>query len=211
MKIVIPRRDPRCQRGATLITAMVFMLIFAIMAAAALRNSMSSVQAISNMQWRSESVAAANDAIDRVLSSADFATKTDSVTAEVVAAPYTVDINGDSVADIKVTFPTVTIAGVSKAGPRCIRYRPVPAASLDPDLPSDRGCYGSASGDATGLGVVAPSGASATPVNSSQSMCADTQWAIPVRATDEVTNTSVDVTQGASVRVFRSDAMNYCN
>jgi len=204
---------PQRQRGATLIVAMIFMLIFALIAATSLRSSMSSVQSISNMQWRNESISAANDAIDRVLSSPDFATKTDTVTAAVVAAPYTVDINGDGVADIKVTFPAVTIAGTTKAGPRCLRYRAVPTTNLDPNVAADKGCYPSSAADGSGLAVEDPTGAagSSTPVASTQSMCADTQWVIPVRATDEVTNTSVDVSQGASVRVFRSDAMNYCN
>jgi len=201
---------PRRQRGATLIIAMVFLLIFALIAATSLRSSMSSVQAISNMQWRNEGVSAANDAIDRVLSSSDFATKTDSVTAAVNAAPYEVDITGDNVADIKVTFPTVTIAGVAKAGPRCIRYRPVATTSLDPTVAADKGCYPSSAADGSGLATEDATGSS-TPVSTTQSMCADTQWVIPVQATDEVTHTSVNVSQGASIRVFRSDAMNYCN
>jgi Tfp pilus assembly protein PilV len=201
------RISSRGQRGSTLIIAMVFLLLFAALAASAMRSSMSNVQAISNMQWRNESVAAANDAIDRVLSSTDFATKTPTVAAQV----YQVDINGDGVNDVKVDFPVVTIAGVAKAGPRCLRQRSVPPANLDPNVASDRGCFGSSSGDASGLGVESGTSGGAIAVDTTQSICADTQWVIPVRATDEVTHTSVDVAQGVSVRVFRSDAMNYCN
>lgn len=195
------------QRGATLIIAMVFLLLLAALAASSMRSSMSSVRAISNMQWRNESVAAANDAIDRVLSSTDFATKTPTVAAQT----FEVDINGDGVDDIHVEFPAVTIAGVTKAGPRCLRQRTVPSSSLDPNVASDRGCYGSASGGASGLGIESGSSGGANAMDTNQSICADTQWVIPVRATDQVTNTSVDVAQGVSVRVFRSDAMNYCN
>lgn len=202
------------QRGATLIIAMVFLLIFAIMAAAAMRNSMSSVQAISNMQWRSESIAAANDTIDRLLSSTDFVEMRDAVTASALSTdvtPYTVDINGDSVADIKVVFPEVTIAGVTKAGPRCIRSRNIPPTSLDPDLAADRGCFGSSSGDPSGLGTEVSGSTATTVLSGGATMCADTQWIIPVRAVDAVTNTSVDVDQGVSVRVPGATATNYCN
>jgi len=195
----------RRQRGSVLVIAMVFLLMLAGLAASAMRGSMSSVQAISNMQWRNESVAAANDAIDRVLSSSDFAIKTPTVTEQV----FQVDINGDDVNDIRVTFPVTTIAGVAKAGPRCLRQRPVPAASLDPEVAADRGCYGSSAADGSGIGVETAGGTAA--MDSSQTLCADTQWVIPVRATDDVTRTSVDVTQGTGVRVFRSDAINYCN
>lgn len=194
----------RRQRGSVLIVAMVFLLLLAGLAASSMRSSMASVQAISNMQWRNESIAAANDAIDRVLSSTDFATKTPTVAAQV----FQVDINGDDVNDIQVDFPETSIAGVVQAGPRCLRQRPVPAASLDPDLASDKGCYGSSAGEASGLGT--ESGAGAVAMDTSQSICADTQWVLPVRATDAVTNTSVEVSQGAGVRVFRSDAMNFC-
>lgn len=209
-----PIRTPRRQRGATLIIAMVFLLIFAVMAATSMRSSMSSVQAISNMQWRTESIAAANDTIDRILSSSDFATNADGITTPATSTsttPYTVDINGDSVTDIKVTFPAVLIAGVTKAGPRCIRFRNVPTASLDPDSEGDRGCYGSSAGEPTGMGKAIDGSDGSVALSGSQSICADTQWVIPVRATDEVTNTSVDISQGVSVRVFRSDASNYCN
>jgi hypothetical protein len=195
---------PRGQRGATLIVAMVFLLVFAALAASSMRSSMSSVQAISNMQWRNESIAAANDAIDRVLSSDDFARKTATVAAQV----YEVDITGDGVNDIRVDFPVTTIAGVARAGPRCLRYRPVPVANLDPTIPSDVGCYGSSSGDGSGLGV--ESGAGANVIDASISICMDTQWVIPVRAIDAVTGTRVEVSQGTSVRVDRSDAINQC-
>jgi hypothetical protein len=43
-----------------------------------------------------------------------------------------------------------------------------------------------------------------------QSICANTEWVIPVRAADPVTNTSVDVFQGVGVRTFVSDAENAC-
>src|SRR5213592_2611376 len=95
-----PLRTPHRQRGATLIIAMVFLLIFAVMAAAAMRSSMSSVQSISNMQWRGEATAAANDVITRVVNDANF--KDDPVSAiplpaaqDTSTTPYAVDINGD--------------------------------------------------------------------------------------------------------------------
>ncbi len=185
----------QAQRGSTLLVAMIFLLIFGIMAAATFRQSLTSVQAIGNMQWRSEAIAAANDAVDRLLSSADFATSSAVVTQQVNAAPFQVDINGDGVNDISVSFPVVTLDGVARAGPRCLRAEPIQGSQLNPNLPSDAGCFGSASSGNSGL-VDEEGGAFEPPP-----LCSNTEWTVTVRAIDAVTNTSVDVVQGVGVRV----------
>jgi hypothetical protein len=205
----------RAQRGITLLVALIFLLVFALMAAAALNSTLTSGQAIGNMQWRNEAIAAANDAIDQVLSTTDFATNTNNFTAQVNATPYQVDINGDGVSDILVNFPAVSFDnGPAVAGPQCLRFRSIPLTALSPTAPNDIGCFGSSSAENSGLGNVAdpndPTNTSTLAFAAGQSICANTEWAIPVRATDAVTNTSVDVMQGAGVRVFISDAMNFC-
>jgi type II secretory pathway pseudopilin PulG len=199
----------RAQRGSTLLVVMIFLLVFGMMTAAAFRGSMTSVQAIGNMQWRSEAITAANDAIDRLLSTADFATNTAVVTSQVNAAPFQVDINGDGVNDIGVSLPVVTIDGVARAGPRCQRAEPIPTVNLDPTLPADLGCFGSGSSGSSGLGVATAGGGVST-VAQSPSLCSNTEWTIAVRAVDAVTNTSVDVVQGVGVRV-PTTAVPTCN
>jgi hypothetical protein len=199
----------RYQRGSTLLVAMILLLIFAIMAAASFRGSLTSVQAIGNMQWRSEAIAAANDAIDSVLSSADFATNTAIVTQQVNAAPFQTDINGDGVNDIATSFPIVTIDGIARAGPRCLRAEPIPSKDLDPALASDIGCFGSSSSSSSGVAQETGGGGSGTVVQS-PSLCSNTEWTIRVRAVDAVTNTSVDVVQGVGVRV-PTTAIPVCN
>jgi len=201
----------RAQRGITLFVALIFLLIFAVMAAAALNSTLTSGQAIGNMQWRNESIAAANDAIDQVLSSTDFVTNTKNFTAQVNATPYRVDINGDGVNDIAVTFPAVSIeGGPAVAGPQCLRYSSVPLMKLNPTAPNDIGCFGSSAATNSGLGSAAATGTGTNALTAGQSICANTEWVVPVRAADAVTNTSVDVMQGVGVRVFISDAMNSC-
>ena len=191
----------RAQRGSVLLVVMIFLLVFGMMTAAAFRGSMTSVQAIGNMQWRNEAITAANDAIDRLLSTADFATNTAVVTQAVNDAPFPLDINGDGVTDISVSFPPVPRdAGANRPGPRCLRAEPIPAAQLNPSLPADLGCFGSSSSGSSGLGVATGTGGTAT-VTQSPSLCSNTEWSITVRATDPVTNTQVDVVQGVGVRV----------
>jgi hypothetical protein len=193
----------RAQRGSVLLVVMIFLLVFGMMTAAAFRGSMTSVQAIGNMQWRNEAITAANDAIDRLLSTADFATNTAVVTQGVNAAPFPLDINGDGVTDISVNFPPVPRdVGPDRPGPRCLRAEPIPAAQLNPSLPADLGCFGSSSSGSSGLGIAAGAGGTGTAtVTQSPSLCSNTEWSITVRAVDAVTNTRVDVVQGVGVRV----------
>lgn len=202
-----PRRTPRrrAERGSVLLVAMIFLLIFAIMGAAAFRGSLTSAQAIGNMQWRNEAIGAANDAIDRVLSTAEFATNTAAVTAQV----FQVDATGDGVNDIRVDFPSVTIDGVARAGPRCLRAEPIPQKDLSPTVAADVGCFGSGASGSSGLGVETAAGGTGTVVQQ-PSLCSNTEWSITVRAADAVTGTQVDVVQGVGVRVLTT-AVPTCN
>jgi len=199
----------RAQHGSVLLVAMILLLIFGVMAAASFRGSLTSVKAIGNMQWRSEAITAANDAIDRLLSTADFATNTAIVTQAVNAAPFQVDINGDGVNDIATSLPVVTVDGVARAGPRCLRAEPIPSTALDPTLAADLGCFGTSGSGAPGLGVETAGGGTAT-VTQAPSLCSNTEWSITVRAVDAVTNTRVDVVQGVGVRV-PTTAIPVCN
>lgn len=201
----------RHQQGSVLLVAMIMLLMAAILTAAMFRGSLTSAQAISNMQWRSEAVTAANDAIDRLLSSADFATKTDVVVNQVTLAPFQLDANGDGVNDIAVSFPTTLPdkTPIAKPGPVCLRQQPIPAKDLDPAVAADLACFNSSAGGNQGLGI-GTAGGSATALAQSPSLCSNTEWSIRVRATDAVTNTSVDVVQGVAVRVNTDVASNFC-
>jgi hypothetical protein len=193
-------RARRHQSGSTLIMAMIFLLLFAMIMATTYRSSLTSVRAIGNMQWRSESINATNDAIAQLLSNVKTFTDPATITASVVASPLTFDANGDAVPDITVTFPVVTLDGVSRAGPRCIKVEPIPSTELDPNNSQDLGCFGNNAAGNTGLGVTNASG-TVTSIAQTPALCANTEWSVTVQAVDAVTNTSVRVVQGVGVRV----------
>lgn len=206
-----PRAQAARQQGSVLLVAMILLLMAAILTAAMFRGSLTSALAIGNMQWRTEAITAANDAIDRLLSSADFATKTDVVINQVTLAPFQVDINGDGVNDIAVSFPNTLPdkTAIAKPGPNCLRQQPLPAKDLDPALPADLACFNSSSSGNQGLGI-GVSGGAVTGLAAPPSLCSNTEWNIRVRATDAVTNTSVDVVQGVAVRLSTDVAANFC-
>lgn len=166
----------------------------------AYRGSFSSVQAIGNMQWRQEGISAANDAIDSLLSTADFATNPDIVLEQVKAGPFAYDANADGTNDIQVTFGKTTVGGVEKEGPRCVRFEQIPNTALDPSNANDLGCFASGSAANTGLGI-ATGGGGTSAVTQGTSLCSNTEWMLPLVATDAVTNTTVQVIQGVGVRV----------
>lgn len=109
------RRQPgsgRGQRGATLIISLIVLVLITLMVLSAFSLSSSNVKTVGNVQVRDEAVAAANEAIELVLSSA-FA-------SAPVAQSINVDINKDGVTDytVVVGLPTCirALAGAA-AGP----------------------------------------------------------------------------------------------
>jgi hypothetical protein len=184
---------PTREKGSILIVSLVFLLVFLVMALSVYRGALTSSQAIGNMQWRNEAISAANEAIDRLLSTSRVATEAAIVTGEVNATPFVYDVNADNAPDVRVNFPPVEIDGVTRAGPRCLRLMPIPPSALSPTRAEDAGCFASSSS-----GGIAVEG---TPVTGSTSLCANSEWSMTVQATDPSTNTSVDVVQGFAVRV----------
>lgn len=104
-------RGYRGQKGATLIVGLIMLLLFTLMISSAFMMSSTNLKAVGNMQSRSEALAAANMAINLVLST-PFA-------ADPTADTVEVDLNDDGAFDFTVNI----------AEPECI------AASVASDSP----------------------------------------------------------------------------
>ena len=96
------------QRGATLVVALIVLTLITLLVVNAFTLSSSNLKAVGNMQARDESVAAANQAIELVISS--------SFTDAPVAQEVNVDINKDGTNDYTVAI----------ALPKCIKAIEVP-------------------------------------------------------------------------------------
>ncbi len=80
----------RCQRGATLIVGLIMLVLITLMVTTAFMLSTSNLKSVGNMQYRDEALAAANAAIEQVISSdAIFFAPADQV---VVVGDYSVNI-----------------------------------------------------------------------------------------------------------------------
>ena len=82
------RTHPRRQRGATLIVGLIMLVLITLMMVTAFMLSSSNLKSVGNMQYRVEATAAANSAIEQVISSAAIFIAPAART--VVVGPYTV-------------------------------------------------------------------------------------------------------------------------
>lgn len=112
------------ERGSVLLVTMVFLLIFGVVAASIFRGSQTSVQAIGNMQWRTQAIDAANLRI-----------------AELLSTPTVLN----TALSTNTLPPDDLIDGinVSVEELECTLSAEVDKDSLDPDNPQDVACINS--------------------------------------------------------------------
>jgi Tfp pilus assembly protein PilX len=95
------------QRGATLIIGLILLVLISLIVVNAVTLSSSNLKAVGNMQSRNESVAAANQAIERLISAQFY--------EAVGTQTFTVDINGDGTDDYSVTLAQPVCLGWKQA------------------------------------------------------------------------------------------------
>ena len=107
----------RHQRGSTLLVALIMLVLLTLVAVSAINSTSTSIQMVGNAQFREEATAAAQQAIEKVISNTGFQS-----TAPVA---QNIDVNNDGTADYTVTFTPA---------PACLSATPVVAG--DPGVPS---------------------------------------------------------------------------
>lgn len=98
---------PRSQRGAVLIVGLIVLMLITLMVTAAFKFSTYNLKSVGNMQSRNEAIAAANQAIEKVVGSWDFATAPGPL-------QYEVDIDNNGTNDYTVVVET----------PKCVKAIP---------------------------------------------------------------------------------------
>lgn len=96
------------QHGATLVVGLIMLVLVTLMVVTAFTLSRSNLKAVGNMQFRNEALAAANKAIEQVVSS--------NFTAATAAEVINVDMNNDGTTDYVVTVAIPTCVRATKAG-----------------------------------------------------------------------------------------------
>lgn len=107
------------QRGSTLLVSLIMLMLLTLMAISAIESSTSGMQVVGNSQFRAEATAAAQQAIEKVVSSSAFTT--------ISPSPQMIAMNN-------------TTYNVSFATPTCSQYKAVDTKT-EVGLPVE--CYGS--------------------------------------------------------------------
>ncbi len=107
-------RSLRAQRGATLVVGLIMLTLITVMVTSAFSLSTSNQMSVGNMQFRDEAIAAANKAIEQVVSSP--------FTSLPAGQTIAVDLNNDDRIDYEVVFDT----------PTCISEAPLVISSAAP-------------------------------------------------------------------------------
>lgn len=172
------------QRGLSLLVGLIMLVLLTLFAISAFNASNVNLRIIGNMQARQETLAAAQTAIEQVISTPTF--------IKTAPAPVTVTLNGASY-DVAFT-----------PAPACVSVVDIPSEDLNPANPNDLKCIPS--------GVIRESGIFVSGAPLPPSYCSNTRWLVRARVQDPNTSNSADTTldQGVAVRVSKAKALTYC-
>jgi len=163
------------------------LILLTLLAISAFQASNVNLRIAGNMQVRQETLAAAQTAIETVLSTPAFI----DTTAPPAAA--SVNLNG---ASYTVDFTPA---------PACKSVVDIPSEDLVPTNPDDFVCIPSAALPGPGSGIFLPSGVPSPP-----SYCSNTRWALIARVADANTSADTTLEQGVAVRMSKAKALTNC-
>lgn len=178
---------PRRHRGIVLLQAMILMIMLFLIAIVSFNMGRQNTIIAGNMQHKAEALTAANQAVEKVISSTTFIDSPDAALPGNVAS---YDVNGDGTNDITV-----------KLSPKpCVKKAQIIKNSeLDANKPSDMDC------------AVNPPSGGIEGTDTGNSLCADSIWEIAAVAEDDATGAKVEVTTGVGVRVSADAAQATAN
>ena len=175
MSMPLTVRHARGQSGAALPVSLILLVLLTLIVVSIIKSSNVNSKVAGNMQIQKESEAAAQHAIDSVISTTFYAAPASSVVS--------IDINNDGTNDYSVQ--------VDK--PACSTVKPIKLSELDAGNANDVPCY--ASGSMQNSGIVGAGG-------TGNSLCANQVWDIDGTASDlHGSAASVKTHQGVGVRV----------
>ena len=165
------------QAGSSLIVSLVLLVVLTLIVVSIIKSTNVNSKVAGNMQVQKESEAAAQQAIENVISQ-DF----QDAPAAAASAAMAIDINHDAATDYNVAVPA----------PKCLNVTPIKTAQLDATNAEDVPCYASSSYT---LGA------------SGNSLCSSTQWEIQGTTSDVKGGAATVTThQGIAVRVAAGTA-----
>jgi Tfp pilus assembly protein PilX len=171
------------ERGATMIVALIMLLVMTLVAVSALNMGKSSLQITGNLQGRNQELVTANAVSEQVISSTQFFNNPNGTlnVRGVWTNTERVDVYGDGKTVLNVNVQPV---------PKCVVSQPILLSSLVLSNPDDLAC---SQGVQQNFGVAGAS--------SGTSLCANSTWEVTTQAADPVITGTASVVQGVAVRI----------
>ena len=163
------------QSGSVLLISLVMLIMLTLFVLTLINTTNINSRIAGNLQTQAEAQAAAQQAIEEVISTPNFSTNPAGV-------PPTISVSTSNEKTYVVNVPT----------PSCISVVPIKTIELDITNTDDAACLGS--GAVGSAGIVGTGGGG-------NSLCSNSQWDVQANIADAATSTSVAVHQGVAVRV----------
>jgi Tfp pilus assembly protein PilX len=182
------------QQGATLVVALVILVLLALMGLGAYQTSLTDQKAAGNMQARNEALNAAQEAVETAISSRQFVEDPANALTTPCGAPnrFCTDYDGDGT-------PEYTTRLVP--APACVTMKVIKVAELNLASSEDLGC---AVGQSQQFGVAGAA------LAAGDSLCAATVWQVTAEATAVTGGAKVTVSQGVGLRVSTDEMSGAC-
>jgi len=180
------------QRGATLIVALILLVLVTMFALSSLNSASSSLKVTGNMQAKTEALNAAQEAIESVISTPQFISDPANAVINPCGSANTVcaDVTGDGVPEYTTSM---------MPNPNCVSVKPIKNEALNVGDPEDLGC---STGQQQQFGIAGAA--------TGNSLCASSIWEVTAQTASTTTGATVTVRQGVGVRISADDAAGSC-
>ena len=182
----------RAQRGATLIVALILLVLVTMFALSSLNSANTSLKVTGNMQAKTEALNAAQEAIESVISTPQFIADPANAVINPCGSANTLctDVTGDGVPEYTTTMVPA---------PTCMSVKPIKNETLNVGDPEDLGC---STGQQQQFGIAGAA--------TGNSLCANSVWEVTAQSASNTSGAAVTVRQGVGVRISADNAAGAC-
>lgn len=191
------------QRGSVLIISLVFMVMLTMIAVSAIQTTTGMVQIVGNAQFREESVAAGQQAIDQLIGSVTSSEGVKTRAQAMNNPTTTVDINGDGSGDYSVSFDPLPACLSRSDAKNYVDNQIVIERNTAIDTSLTQAVRDAASARYALLRTCLAN-------KDLPNQCYWSLWRVTAGVTDTFTGTSATVTQGVRVLIGLDDKVNNC-
>ena len=193
----------RTQQGATLLVALIMLVLLTLFALSAFNTSTGNLKAVGNMQARTEATNVAQQAIETAISTPLFSTSPANAIAAACGAANTLcaDAAGNLITNPADSSKVYTITLTPQ--PACVLVRAIKTAELYEPLVNGEAW-------AKDCGVSLKPGSAGYGGMTGSSLCANSVWNVTAQAVAPSSGARATVTQGVGILIRTADMATSC-